>query len=124
MAVHREINSLPTATMEVHFKLFGTDGVSLQSQELTKALRERGWRVHPCASDLPNDATGLQLDELSYQSPDAMALRRSIFESGPAAGLLNDQTAEADLLARVIDRARQIREQVEPYIDANDIRLV
>ena len=29
------------ATMEVHFKLFGTDGVSLQSQELTKARREK-----------------------------------------------------------------------------------
>jgi len=124
MAVHRQTISMPTATMEVHFKLFGTDGVSLQSQELTKALRERGWRVHSCASDLPSDATGLRLDELSYQSDDAVRLRQSIFESGPADGPPKDQTVGTDLLARVVDRARRIREQVEPYIDANDIRLL
>ena len=42
------------ATLEVHFKLFGTDGVSLQSQELSKALRSNGWQVHACASDVPD----------------------------------------------------------------------
>ena len=124
MKVDRQINSLPTATMEVHFKLFGTDGVSLQSQELTKALRERGWRVHSGASDLPADATGLRLDELSYQSRDAVALRQSIFESGPANGRPNQETGGNDLIARVVDRARRIREQVERYVDANDIRLL
>jgi len=49
------------AIMEVHFKLFGTDGVSLQSQELTKALRKCGWRIHSCASDVPDGAEGLRL---------------------------------------------------------------
>jgi len=110
--------------MEVHFKLFGTDGVSLQSQELTRALRERGWRVHSCASDLPDDATGLRLDELSYQSHDALALRHGLFQAGPVDSRPHDQTTGAELLAQVVDLARRIRERVEPYIDANDIRLL
>jgi hypothetical protein len=48
--------SNPGATLEVHSKLFGTGGVSLQSQELTKALRKREWRVHSCAS-VPREET-------------------------------------------------------------------
>lgn len=110
--------------MEVHFKLFGTDGVSLQSQELTRALRERGWRVHSCASDLPDDATGLRLDELSYQSHDAIALRQRIFQAGPVERGREDQATGGELLHQVVGLARRIRERVEPYIDANDIRLL
>ena len=68
----------PGTSMEVHFKLFGTDGVSLQSQELSKALKSRGWRVHACASDVPREAEGLRLPDLSYQSDDALALRRRV----------------------------------------------
>lgn len=124
MAVHRETHSMPTATMEVHFKLFGTDGVSLQSQELTRALRERGWRVHSCASDLPDDAPGLRLDELSYQSRDAIALRQSVFQAGQVEGGRDDQATGEELLAQVAGLARRIREKVEPYINANDIRLL
>ena len=124
MAVHRETHSRPTASMEVHFKLFGTDGVSLQSQELTRALRERGWRVHSCASDLPDDATGLRLDELSYQSRDAIALRQSVFQAGQVEGGRDDQATGEELLAQVAGLARRIREKVESYIDANDIRLL
>jgi len=115
---------MPTATMEVHFKLFGTDGVSLQSQELTRALRERGWHVHSCASDLPDGATGLRLDELSYQSHDALALRRGLFQAGPLDRGEDDQASSAALLAQVVALARRIRERVEPYIDANNIRLL
>ena len=65
--------------MEVHFKLFGTDGVALQSQELTKALIERDWQVHPCCSDVPSGTEGLKIPQLSYQAPDAVALRMRIF---------------------------------------------
>ena len=54
-------------TLEIHFKLFGTDGVSLQAQELSKALGVRGWSVRFCACDVPPGAKGLRLPELSYQ---------------------------------------------------------
>jgi len=107
--------------MEVHFKLFGTDGVSLQSQELTKALRKRGWRVHSCASDVPDGAEGLRLPELSYQSDDALALRRSIFQPDATA---DDKTTGQRLVEQIEERARTIRQRVEEYVDNHRIGLL
>ncbi|MGH7721720.1 MAG: glycosyltransferase [Candidatus Dormibacteria bacterium] len=113
-----------SATMEVHFKLFGTDGVSLQSQELTRALRSRGWRVHSCASDVPPDAEGLRLPELSYQSPDAVALRQRIFPP-PAASVDPTPAPGASTLAEEVSaRAEPIARQVEHYLDTHQISLV
>lgn len=109
------------ATLEVHFKLFGTDGVSLQSQELSKALRKRGWRVHSCASDVPDGSDGLRVPELSYQSDDALGLRRRLFprETGGARS-----TSAKDLIAEIENRARTIRARVEEYVDEHGIRLL
>ena len=88
----------PKRTLEVHFKLFGTDGVSLQSQELSKALGARGWRAFSCASDVPPHADGLTLPELSYQSPDAVALRKRIFSTSErsSAGVGRGQPRHGD----------------------------
>jgi mannosylglucosylglycerate synthase len=109
------------ATLEVHFKLFGTDGVSLQSQELTRALRKRGWRVHSCASDVPDDAEGLRVPELSYQSDDAVTLRRRLFQ---AAADSADSSSAEDLLAEIAHRAGLIRARVEAYVDEHRIRVL
>jgi mannosylglucosylglycerate synthase len=109
------------ATLEVHFKLFGTDGVSLQSQELTRALRNRGWRVHSCASDVPEGAEGLRIAELSYQSDDALALRRRVFQPAATAA---DSATEQDLLAGIEHRATVIRARVEEYVDEHHIRVL
>jgi hypothetical protein len=109
------------ATLEVHFKLFGTDGVSLQSQELSKALRRRGWQVHACASDTPNSADGLRVPELSYQSEDALSLRRQLF---PRQGTDPARVSGKDLLAEIEDRAQTIRARVEEYVDVHRIRLL
>jgi mannosylglucosylglycerate synthase len=111
----------PRRTLEVHFKLFGTDGVSLQSQELSKALGARGWQAFSCASDVPPDAEGLTLPELSYQSPDAVALREMIFstsEDHPPASVGDS------LVREIIERAQPIRRQVEAYVDAKEIPLL
>jgi mannosylglucosylglycerate synthase len=108
-------------SMEVHFKLFGTDGVSLQSQELTKALRTRGWRVHSCASDVPDAAAGLRVPELSYQSAEALSLRRRIFQPDGGA---DDRSAGRHLVAEIEERARAIRRRVERYADEHGIRLL
>jgi len=113
----------PHATLEIHFKLFGTDGVSLQSQELSKALRERGWLVHSCASDVPSEADGLRLPELSYQSPDAIALRNRVFP--PAAGGSSSPSATGKLLVEELtERAEPIRRQIEDYVQAQQIPLI
>jgi mannosylglucosylglycerate synthase len=112
----------PRRTLEVHFKLFGTDGVSLQSQELSKALGARDWRAFPCASDVPAHAEGLTLPELSYQSPDAVALRKRIFstsEGHPSALGGGD-----GLVMEIIERAERIRQQIEDYVDAWEIPLL
>ena len=111
----------PGTTMEVHFKLFGTDGVSLQSQELTKALRKRGWRVHSCASDVPEGAEGLRLEELSYQSNDALALRRNLF---PPDGTPEGETTGQHLVTQIEEHARTIRRRIEDYVDDHGIRLL
>jgi hypothetical protein len=117
----RMAHSSSAATLEVHFKLFGTDGVSLQSQELTKALRSRGWQVHSCASDVPDGVDGLQIPELSYQSEDALELRRQVFQ--PAATTAESLT-ERDLVAEIERRASVIRGRVEAYVDEQRIRVL
>jgi len=118
-----EGDTMPKATVEVHFKLFGTDGVSLQSQELTKALRARGWQVASCASDVPAEAEGLNIPELSYQSPEAVALRRRIFPSGTLPEPPSTSAGEL-LVEELTRRAEPIRRQVETYVDEHDIRVV
>lgn len=115
------MSSADQRTLEVHFKLFGTDGVSLQSQELSKALGARGWRVLPCAGDVPPRAEGLRLPELSYQSPEAIALRNRIF---PGSGRAGQVPGGAALAGEITERARAIRRRVEEYVDAHQLRLL
>ena len=111
----------PRRSLEVHFKLFGTDGVSLQSLELSKALDARGWRVFPCASDVPPHAEGLRLPKLSYQSPDAVALRKRIFSTSESHPPVSDGDG---LVNEITERAKRIRRQIEEYVDAWEIPLL
>jgi hypothetical protein len=111
----------PRATLEVHFKLFGTDGVSLQSQELSRSLRSNGWQVHACASDVPEGVLGVRIPQLSYQSKEAVELRRRLFHADPATP---DAASVTDLLAELFSRAQAIRTQVEQYLDEHQIRVV
>jgi mannosylglucosylglycerate synthase len=107
--------------LEVHFKLFGTDGVSLQSQELSKALGARGWRSFSCASDIPPHGEGLMLPELSYQSPGAVALRRRIFSSSEGQVLASDGDR---LVMEIAQLAESIQRQVEDFVDAWGIQVL
>jgi hypothetical protein len=111
-------------TLEVHYKLLGTDGVSLQSQELSKELRERGWTVHLCACDVPDGSEGLRLEELTYQSADAGTLRKRVFTAATGRG---DGWLEAEgdaLIEEITARAAAIRQPVEQYLDEHQITLV
>ncbi len=111
----------PRRTLEVHFKLFGTDGVSLQSQELSKALGARGWQAFSCASDVPPHAEGLTLPELSYQSPDAVELRKRVFATSESHPPASDGDS---LVIEITERAERIRRQIEDYVDAWEIPLL
>lgn len=115
------VGEAPRRTLEVHFKLFGTDGVSLQSQELSNALGAKDWRVFSCASDVPPHVKGLTLPDLSYQSPDAVALRKRIFSTSEG----HPQASDGDsLVIEISNRAERIRRQVEDYMDAWEIPLL
>ena len=113
--------NLPKRTLEVHFKLFGTDGVSLQSLELTKALAARDWSATPCGSDVPSHVEGLTLPELSYQSPEAMDLRKRVFSTGEGPASASDADS---LVTEIIERAEPIRRRIEDYVDAQKIPLL
>lgn len=104
------------ATLELHYKLFGTDGVSLQSQELSAALQARGWEANFCASDVPPDARGLRIPELSYQSADAVALRTRLFNDAGADG--------SALVADVRSRSIPIRAAIEGYVQEHAIAVL
>ena len=112
-------------TLEVHYKLFGTDGVSLQSQELSHALEARDWHVSFCASDVPAGAPGLLLPELAYQSGDAVALRARLFPPG-AQPRAADSVADdgATIVDEVVERSRPIRAAIEGYVDSQRIPVL
>lgn len=104
------------AIVESHFKLFGSDGVSLQSQELGDEMRRRQRLVFPVASDVPVELVGLRLADLSYQLPAALDLRHRLFpkELSASPGQLNDLGAA--LVQEVGTRARAIRKAIEQYL--------
>jgi mannosylglucosylglycerate synthase len=114
----------PLATLQVHFDLFATDGVSLQAQELTRALTRLGWPVHLCASDVPPETPGLALPELSYRSAEALALRRRIFAPASYEPARDRRSVESDLLEDIAARAVPIRRRVEQHVREHDIRVL
>lgn len=114
---------LPRATLDLHFELFSTDGVSMQSQELARALRSRNWRVHLAASDTRPGSGDLRLLELSYHSADSIALRQRIF--APTAGdCVTVHPEGKTLIEEIAARSRPIRQQLEEYIHHHEIQLL
>src|ERR1700736_762879 len=116
--------AVPLATLDLHFELFSTDGVSMQSQELTRALRSRHWPVHLGASDATPGTGDLRMPELSYQSEEALSLRRRIFPSTAEYEAKTKHSEGEALLAEIIARARPIRRQIEEYVRKHDVRLL
>ncbi|MBV8529111.1 MAG: hypothetical protein JOZ75_12415 [Candidatus Dormibacteraeota bacterium] len=102
-------------TLEVHYKLFGSDGVSLQSQELARALEAHGWQPSFCASDVPEGTRGVRIADLSYRSDEAIALRARLFGS---------DSGDDDLRSEIARRARPIRAAIEAYVHASDIPVL
>lgn len=113
----RETEPQPGNILAVHFKLYGGDGISLQSQELHTVLRNRLWNVFECCSDLPTNKPGLLLSEISYQTDEVRNLRERIFNP-------NSLGNEDSLLSLLEYKAKEIRDKVEIYLDQNNIRIV
>ncbi|MEK7165461.1 MAG: hypothetical protein AAB874_01475 [Patescibacteria group bacterium] len=105
------------SVLAVHFKLHGGDGVSLQSQLLRNSLRHNFYDIYECCADLPANFQGLKLPEISYQSAEAVDLRRSIFNP-------TNNVFEGELLTRLNLQHAVIRKSVERFIDENHIPAI
>jgi hypothetical protein len=116
---------LPGSVMDVHFKLFGTDGVSLQSQELGHELRRRNWRAFACAADVPPGSNGVRIPALAYQSAAARALRQRMFHPAATApvGALA-QLPIQDIRNLIEARAERIHQRVAAYLHQHRIQLL
>ncbi len=103
--------------LSVHFKLHGGDGISLQAQELARALSSHGWHIFECAGDLTtNQDNFLNLPAISYQDREIVALRNKIFSGQP----VDDNELMADLKSRV----EKMFEQIKTFCEAHDIRII
>jgi len=100
--------------LEIHFKLHGTDGVSLVAHSLDSALEKLGRNIHRLSGDvLPRDK-GLNLAGISYQSPEAISLRQRIFSEKP----------DPNLKTEIETAASRLRPAIEQYIKDNNIGTV
>lgn len=61
-----------------HFKVGGTDGVSLEIDKWKRVLEAMGNRVHLCAGDLGKE-DGTLIDEMYHHRPDSQRLYRNSF---------------------------------------------
>ena len=95
----------------IHYKVGGTDGVSLEIDKWRRALEEMGHRVYLCAGDL-GKVEGTLIEELYHHRPDAEKLYRNTFialsdyDERAYAAELHQQAAimEAKLRAFVEDK--------------------
>jgi len=62
-----------------HYKVGGTDGVSLEIDKWKRVLEEMGHRVHLCAGDL-GTVEGTLIEELYHHCPDVKRLDRNTFQ--------------------------------------------
>jgi len=84
-------------------RLAGTDGVSLESDKLTAALRRRGFDVAEAAGEL--DGPGRLVPEMHFRDPRAQELGRRCFEADG-----DDPSLEADVRARAADISERLRD--------------
>jgi mannosylglucosylglycerate synthase len=91
-------------------RLSGTDGVSLESDKVTAALRRRGWTVGEVAGEL--DGPGTVIPEMHFRDPVAMSLGERVF--GAMGDALVDGTAA--LAADVRERADELLTALRPLV--------
>lgn len=114
-----EFSPNPHTVMDIHFKLNGTDGVSLVADTLDRALQSTGCTVHKCSGDIRKGERGVSLPDLSYQTDEMVKLTNAIFS--PDGG---DARAEDALLGDIRARAQPIRDAIKAHITQNNIGTV
>lgn len=98
---------------EVHYYVYGTDGVSLQVMESHDCLKSRGEKVYLCASDVLE----ADLPELDYHANAARELREAILDPGLSTG-------EDGLLGEIAVQSELIKGKLSEFLRRHRIRIV
>lgn len=100
-----------------HYKVGGTDGVSLEIDKWKRVLEEMGHTVHLCGGDL-GTAEGTLIPELFHHRPDAKRLYTNTFEA------LRDYPNEGAYRAELYGLAAVIELGIRDLVAARGIDLL
>ena len=93
----------------LHYKVGGTDGVSLEIDKWKRVLEEMGHTVHLCGGDL-GTVTGTLIPEMFHHTPVAERLYRNTFIA------LTDYASEAEYRAELYNLADAIETKLRAFI--------
>jgi glycosyltransferase involved in cell wall biosynthesis len=94
----------------LHYKVGGTDGVSLEIDKWKRVLEEMGHRVHLCAGDL-GQVEGTLIEELYHHRPDVERINRNTFLE------LSDFAGEAEYRAEVERLAGTLERRLRDFVE-------
>ncbi|OQY22928.1 MAG: hypothetical protein B6I34_05180 [Anaerolineaceae bacterium 4572_32.1] len=97
-----------------HYKVGGTDGVSLELDKWKRVLEEMGHTVHLCAGDL-GAAEGTLIEEMYHHRADARRLNFNTFRQ------LRDYAGDAAYRAELYGLAEAIETKVRRFVDEKGI---
>ena len=98
----------------IHFKVGGTDGVSLEMDKWKLVLEEMGHRVYYCAGDL-GTVEGTLIEEIFHHREDAHRLNVNTF------GQLKDYPNEAAYRAELYGKADVIELKLRAWVEDKKI---
>jgi len=99
-----------------HYKVGGTDGVSLEIDKWAQILDDMGHEVHLCGGDL--GWAGFLIKELYHHREDVERITRNAFYR------LSDYGSEADLERDILELADRIERGLRAFIDEFSIDLL
>ncbi len=97
-----------------HYKVGGTDGVSLEIDKWKRVLEGMGHTVYLCAGDL-GTASGTQIEALYHHLPIAERLYRNTFVS------LQDYADETAYRRELFQQAAEIERQLDAFVQRKQI---
>ena len=100
-----------------HYKVGGTDGVSLEIDKWKRVLEEMGHTVHLCAGDL-GALEGTLIEELYHHRPDVERINCNTFST------LHDFADDAEYKATVEHLTHPIERQMRDFVERMDIDLL
>ncbi len=100
-----------------HYKVGGTDGVSLEMDKWKLALERMGHKVYLCGGDL-GTSEGYLIEELYHHREDAERMAKNTFYK------LSDYPGGAALEREIFDLSRVIEEKLIAFIEDKQIDLL